>query len=379
MKIDIEEECRKELEELTAIDKVEDSEVIHNTGASKTGVDEASTLDKLKEIAINDKLDAMRELSRDATFVAGRLALRGQSTVFYAAPNTGKTAIALKLLSEGIANRTVGSNAFYFNLDDTYDGLITKGDIANRHGFYVISPNELPKPNENFEQLVDLLVTEGTAHETVLLLDTIKKFTDPMDKKSSSQFMNICRKFTANGGTVVALAHTNKNKDDSSNSIPAGTSDILDDCDCAYVMDIVQEEKTAEGTKRFVEFNHRKTRGPVVLTALYSYTRYDDADYERMFDSIKLEDPDEVDELRAKTALQFELDKDKPLITEISKILRAEVELLQKDIVAKLTDQGDFSRRSITACLKRWSCPASEGGAWRIRQGVNNGNIYSLI
>ncbi|MEH6616519.1 MAG: hypothetical protein V7699_01625 [Porticoccus sp.] len=345
---------------------------------SKTISTQTGVLEKLRALSINSHVDEMRKTAKNAIHIAGRMALAGQITVFFAGPNTGKTLITLKLIAEAVANGTAGKNVYHINLDDTYEGLITKADIGNRHGVEVLTQNKFPSPNENFAELVAALVKEDTASETVFIMDTIKKFVDVMDKKASSQFMNTCRKLTSAGGSIIALAHTNKNKDGDNKAIPAGTSDVLDDCDCAYVMDIVDEQKVVGGTMRTVEFRQEKSRGPVVQEALYSYTKYDDSDYERMFYSVKLIDGNEADLLRARTALNIERDKDANLIKVICDALKSSSEWIQKDLVIEITNDASFPRRKVHDCLKRWSCPADEGGLWAMSKGPHNSNIFKL-
>lgn len=335
-------------------------------------------LDQLHTMTINGEVDKLRKQARDATFIAGRMALAGQITVFYAGPNTGKTLLIMKLVAEASANGTIGNHVYHINLDDTFEGQISKAELGIRHGFGVVVPSRFPNAQENFATLVDWLVEEGTAGETVFILDTIKKFVDVMDKKASSKFMDVCRKLTSAGGSVIALAHINKNKDGENKGIPAGTSDVLDDCDCAYVIDIIEDQQVQAGTKRTVEFRQEKSRGPVVQEALYSYIKYDDADYERMFYSVTLIDGNEADRIRAKKALQYELEKDQDLIREVTSQLSDSGGMIQKELVDALTTSGLFPRRKVVECLKRWSCHLEEGGLWNTQKGLNNSNTYQL-
>ena len=130
---------------------------------------------------------------------------------------------------------------------------------------------------------------------------------------------------------------------------------------------------------RTVEFQQQKSRGPVVQQSVYSYVKYDDADYERMFYSIKLLDGNEADRIRAKKARDVEVAKDKELIEAISLLIETKGEMIQGDLVESLMTKGQFSRRKIVNCLKRWSCPPDEGGVWRITIGQNNSKKYALI
>jgi hypothetical protein len=336
----------------------------------------ATVLEQLNSLSINGRVDDMRRQAKNSIYVAGRMALAGQITVFYAGPNTGKTLITLKLVSEAIANGTAGDNVYHINLDDSFEGLIDKGDLGNDHGFKVLGPDTFTKPNENFAELVNALITEGSAGNTVFILDTIKKFVDVMDKKSSSQFMTTCRALTSAGGTIIALAHINKQTRDKEESIPGGTSDILDDCDCAYVLDVINETQTTEGKTRTVEFQQKKSRGPTVESAAYSYTVYPDADYHRMFNSVNIVDGNSADQARAAKALTVEKTQDAALIHAISDLLSAAPAICQQEIVDNITSLEISTRRKVVTCLKRWSCPANEGGLWTLFKGESNSNHY---
>jgi hypothetical protein len=368
----------EEDEALAATKQDQDSPMDKQHNIIKPVTKNPRILDQLRTLSINGEVEALRKQARDATFIVGRMALAGQITVFYAGPNTGKTLLIMRLVAKASANSTIGNHVYHINLDDTFEGQISKAELGIRHGFEMVIPTKFPNPQENFAKLVGWLVEEGTAGETVFILDTIKKFVDVMDKRASSNFMNTCRQLTSAGGSIIALAHINKNKDGDNKGVPAGTSDVLDDCDCAYVMDIIDEQKVEAGTKKTVEFRQEKSRGPVVKEALYSYIEYDDADYERMFYSIKLIDGNEADRIRADKALQYELEKDQDLIKEVTARLSGSGGMIQKELVDALTTSGLFPRRKVVECLKRWSCPPEEGGAWTMTKGAHNSSTYKL-
>ena len=335
-------------------------------------------LDLLQKLSINGKVLEMRKQLKDATFIAGSMALAGQITVFYAGPNTGKTLLTLKLIAEAAANGTVGQHVYHINLDDTYRGLIEKGELGERHGFQVIPPSNFPRPNENFAELVDCLIAESLGAETVFILDTTKKFVDVMDKKASSQFMHTCRRLTETGGTIIALSHLNKHRDGDGIGIPGGTSDVLDDCDCAYVMDIVHEEQLTGAVKRSVEFVQKKNRGPSTTQSTYSYIKYEDGDYFKMFNSVQVIDGNAADQLRAQKAIEVEKSQDALAISAISKLLHETPGLSQTAIVEAVHDNGISSRRKLVDCLKRWDCPKEGGGLWSTKKGPNNSSTYWL-
>jgi hypothetical protein len=341
---------------------------------------QVSTLEKLKALAINDKVGELREKMVGARFVAGRMAMAGEITVFYAGPNTGKTLVTLKLVSEMLASNPEIDNVFHINLDDTFDGAITKADLGNRFGFKVLTPNQFTDPVTNFTEIVNSLVAEGGAKGVLLILDTVKKFADVMDKKASTLFMSMCRKFTSSGGTIIALAHTNKHNGPDEKGIPAGTSDTLDDCDCAYVINTVSEDAIDGGLARTIEFTNKKNRGPVVQSAMYRYEVLEGADYEDIFNSVKLLDGNDAEQALANKALTYEKATDQVVIDAISAAIGSGA-LSQAEIVESVNAAplGSVSRRNVVSCLKRWNCPKEEGGVWTVTKGPSNTHHYSLI
>jgi len=346
---------------------------------STAGTPATSILDRIASMAINHKVDRMRQELKEAKFAAGRIAQTGQISVWYAAPNTGKTLLALKLAAEAIATEAIGQHVYHINLDDTYEGLITKADLGNTYGFKEFGPDVFSDPREHFAELVNVLVDQGKANEVVLIVDTMKKFTDIMDKKDSSAFMSLCRKFVNAQGTIILLAHTNKNKGQDDQAIPAGTSDSTDDADCAYTIQLIDQQRVQGGTRRTVEFTNVKARGPSVKSAIYNYMAPDDGDYEAMFNSVQLVDGNDADQVRIKAAIAIEEKRDRKVIQVIQDIL-AHGEMNQSEVALKAAELGDpdITRRNVIACLKRWSCAVESGGRWSSSIGPNNASLYSL-
>jgi hypothetical protein len=335
------------------------------------------TLDKLNSLCTNHKVEELEKEAQSATYVAGKVALQGQITVWFAGPNTGKTLLALKLVSDARKDSGSDLRIYHLNLDDDQNGIIEKTHLGNRHDFFVMPPDELSNPFYNFTEIVEKLVDTKAAKRTLLILDTIKKFTDVMDKGSSSKFMTLCRRFTAAGGTIIALAHTNKRNDADGRPIPGGTSDVLDDSDCAYVMQIERDEPIAGGVRRYVKFSNSKARGAVARDAMYSYEVNDEGDYSRMFYSVKPANAGELEELKRKEQIKQEQRNDEGLIQEICEHL-SERSWSQTDLVKTVMGSTSVSRNQILGCLNRWSCAAEDGGLWVKKAGDNNAKIYTL-
>ena len=117
------------------------------------------------QFSLNGKSAVMREKMLTDTFVLDNIAILGQATAIYAKPNTGKTLIVLWMLIESIkAKRIKGENVYYINADDTYKGLVTKLEIAERYGFQMIAPSHGGFETNQFQSYVRKMIDEKTAH-----------------------------------------------------------------------------------------------------------------------------------------------------------------------------------------------------------------------
>ena len=65
----------------------------------------------------------------------------------------------------------------------------------------------------------------------ILIVDTVKKLIDVLDKRLAKEFFALMRKLTAKGMTIILLAHTNKHKDENGLPIYEGTADMRSDVD----------------------------------------------------------------------------------------------------------------------------------------------------
>jgi len=249
--------------------------------------------------SLNNKSKSMRQQMLDDKFVLNGMALMGQHTVFYGGPNVGKTLTIFSQVIEAIRTDNFNpADLMYVNADDTYKGLVTKLELAEQYNFQMVAPG-----HNNFKAgyLVPMLhefITYSTANGKIIILDTLKKFTDLMDKKAGSDFSNTSRAFTSNGGTIISLAHVNKNKNSDGQSIKAGTSDISDDADCVYIIDVI-----SDGDEKVVEFRNDKDRGAVDKTVTFSYDQTE-KNYIKLLDSVKRINSTDTNSLKQKSRLQ---------------------------------------------------------------------------
>jgi hypothetical protein len=236
----------------------------------------------LKQYSLLGKLNEVRKFAVDATPLLGSIALKGQFTVLYANSNAGKTLLTLHLLREAIlAGRIESDKVFYANMDDSSSGLLVKGEIAEELGFHQMAIGYQNLTKDLFLQGVKDMIQTREASGTLMILDTLKKFTDVMSKSESSEFAQLMREFTAVGGSVLGLAHTNKNRDSRGHLVQTGTADIPQDADCTYIL-----ENETKGSETMVTFKNTKARGPVPRFAQFAFDRHE-SDYHKLLDSVR--------------------------------------------------------------------------------------------
>ena len=109
-----------------------------------------------KNLSVTRRLGEMRKNMTNDSYIIPEMALAGQITLFYAKPNTGKTLFFLRFIIDTIRNGTISpDDFFYVNADDSYKGLLTKAEIAEKHGFSMISPTEAGMDPSQIVKLFD--------------------------------------------------------------------------------------------------------------------------------------------------------------------------------------------------------------------------------
>ncbi len=127
---------------------------------------------------------------QEQVFVLGNIALLGQWTVVYAGPNKGKTLLVLWQAIQAIKARAIDPDQlFYINADDHHQGLTTKLKLAERYGFHMLAPGYNEFRAKDFLDHLRKLCRKGQAKGTIVILDTMKKFTDLMEKRTASGFV----------------------------------------------------------------------------------------------------------------------------------------------------------------------------------------------
>lgn len=333
-----------------------------------------SALDKFKQLSTVTRLDQMQNDLKNDRYIFDGMALAGQITLFYSKPNTGKTLLFIRMLIDSIdAGRVDPGQVFYINADDHFKGLVTKTEIAAKYGFEMISPAEAGiDPNKIIAMLRDM-ANSGEARGLVIILDTLKKFANMMSKESQSALYKTLRRLIAKDATVILAGHANKYPDADGKLIYEGTSDTLNDIDCAYVINLTS---MPEGDVT-IEFVREKNRGDNIFKAEYAYKKYKGMSYQEMLDSVtKIEG----DASNSGFDVNVLLDKFESEILLIKQLLADGKVLNQSEILkAHYAMNGDglaseCSAASLKACLDKFT-----GKLWTATRREHNAKEFALI
>ena len=318
----------------------------------------------------------MKAAMLEEKYILGRMAILGQSTVFYAKPNAGKTLLTIWLIVQSIQSGEINpEDVFYINADDNHRGLTYKLELAERYGFHMLAPGYNNFNAAHFGSYLKGLVAQDNARGKILILDTVKKFTDIMDKKVGSAFGENVRQFVAHGGSVIMLAHVNKHRDADNKVIFSGTSDLVDDADCAYTLDIVTEDSSKTRTVKFENF---KSRGDVASEEVYKYCAADGTLYGDRLESITVVSDEEKQAAEKSARRQQRLEMNADAIEVIKECIREGINK-KTELIAAVCERSGISKAKVNRPLKdHTGRSVAEFEFWHIVIGDKNAHQYAL-
>lgn len=330
----------------------------------------------LSQFSLTGRSTEMRLKMLDDKFILGRLAILGQWTLFFARPNAGKTLLTLHLLIEAVKSREiVGKDIFYINADDNYKGLVQKLELVEPHGIHMLAPGHGNFKADSLLEILASMAKHDAARGKVVVLDTVKKFTDMMDKKESTKFGKVIRGFVSHGGTVIALAHVNKHRDGSGKVVFAGTSDLVDDSDCAYLLDTVSER---ENGLRTVEFENFKSRGDVASKVSYQYDVSAGMEYLERLNSVEIVSRDDLQAVKKQAELEAIIEKNKDVIPVITTLIKDGINT-KTDLVKNARERSGESATTIRRVLKEHEgSNYLDGEYWYSERGDRGLTTYHL-
>jgi hypothetical protein len=231
------------------------------------------------------------------------------------------------------------------------------------------------KPKHLFKMIRDL-IDDGKAKRKVFVLDTLKKFgVDLMDKKSSSEYGNLAREFTAAGGTLIALAHTNKKPDKEGNNISGGTSDLKDDCDTSFIFNKICDDSDQV---HVIEAKLAKARGDFPQKFTFQFTREKGQSYWELLNTVKRLNQDETEIATANAEVEARLVQDADLIKVIQKQItennKFSVPRTKLDLIKHIAKEVNIGERKVRRAMNFY-----EGHRWTCRKVGNERPVYELL
>lgn len=325
----------------------------------------------LDKFSLRGRSAELEKNALDEVYVLDGIALQGEITVLFAASNTGKTVITLRLLVNAIRGGKIDPNkVYYLNMDDSGNGVILKNRIAEAYNFHMLTEGFEGFSAREFLIIVRSMIENDQAHGVVILLDTLKKFTDVMDNSKTSIFTGVMRAFAMKGGTVIALAHTNKKVSQDGKPVYGGVSSIMNDIDCAYT---IAQISAANGEK-VVEFDNVKRRGNVVQNAAYSYSIGNNIAYDDLLASVQFIDDAHLDTMKRTEEVKADAETIDIVLACINKGINTKMELV--DAFAK---RAEMSKNAAIKFIGKYTGEDTAIHKWNFTVGAHNTKTYAAL
>lgn len=318
--------------------------------------DPRSILEKFYE---QQTTDEMMEKIQDADYCYLKFIPMSHLVMIVAPGNTGKTAFAIHASAEMARS---GFEVIYINADASAPDLKFYHNHARTNGYALISPDLSNKSTDDIVKLLqEMARSADDLTNLVIVLDTIKKFVDVIQKSQAKAFFKLLRSLTAKGVTVIGLGHTNKNQDSSGKLIYEGTGDIRNDTDELYIM---ESDKQSDGTLKVSAYMDKCRADVEEITFVIRKDR-----------TVTIEE--EFYDGRSIKTHEEQLKKDQLTIDFIRRNLtKKDSSPTELEALSKAMGNG-FSRRNIDKVLRAYS--NGDSPLWIATKAPKNGLIYSLV
>lgn len=342
------------------------------TDPIKASTDDTGASNPLDRFSLRGMSDMVARDAVAQTPILGGLAMLGQATVIFAPPNSGKTLITLFSLCEDVRLGNIeASRVYYVDVDDSAQGLADKLAIADEYGFHMLSEGYRDFKASALPEIISGMVANNQAKDAILVLDTIKKFTNLMDKTKASQFTTLIRQFVMKGGTVIGMAHTNKKPGSDGKPVYGGTSDLVDDFDCAYT---IGSGPSSNANEKVVVFENIKRRGSNPTRATYRYSTESGLSYAELLATVvRLED-----QQQASIAQERQQASDAVVIEAVQSLINQGVhkKMLLAEAVAKY---AGVSKRAAVAVIERYTGDDPAAHRWSFAVRERGAKVYTLL
>jgi archaellum biogenesis ATPase FlaH len=188
---------------------------------------------------------AQAEGIKDPEWVIENLIVRGMLHMFPAKYNSGKTTLFTYLFAEKMMSD--GYDVTYLNADCSAVQAKVYREFAEKKGFNLLLPEITPATSIQSarELMEEMSHTDMDYSNQVFIVDTLKKFCDVNNKSSVKAALQLFRRLTNRGMTVILLHHTTKHTNEQGEPIYEGTNEIATEPDQVIYL---ETEKLADKT-----------------------------------------------------------------------------------------------------------------------------------
>lgn len=324
-------------------------------------IQQSTTNDPFKGLLSMEVTEEIVKNIADAKFAWRRLIPEGHMIAICSKANGGKTTLMVHIAGDMAKD---GYRVIYINADASASDIKEYKHHAMEYGYTLINPDLTNGTADKVtEELRFISTSQSDCSKVVIVLDTLKKFGDMMNKAKSKQFNSLLRTLTTKGITVICLAHTNKHDDKDGKPIFEGTGDLRNDFDeLIYLIPI------------------RNPDGTTTVSTLKDKTRADIRDESFVITAdreVKLLEH-HIDTL-AISEWQKNLADDEPVIKfileHISPICKTATELR----TIAINTNAKYSRNRLDAVLKRYCAGNSPDPKWNASPASTIGFKYGVI
>ena len=327
----------------------------------------------LAKFSLQGHVTELEKLMVEQRPLLGDIVLNGQATTIFAKANTGKTLIILSLIIAAIKEGRIDpSKLTYINMDDNSSGLVEKVRLADEYGFHMVADGHQGFEAKEFRAAMEKMIETDSVNGTIVVLDTLKKFVNTMDKGKSSSFARVVRQFVLKGGTVIALAHANKNPGPDGKVVYSGTTDIVDDFDCAYTL--AELPAQPDVTEKVVEFVNIKRRGNVALSAAYAYALERGISYSELLITVRQVDLEQLEPLKKAAALVA----DGVVIKAIEASIKSGINTKMK-LAEAVAKAASISQRNALQMIEKYTGTDPEKHRWFFEVRERGAKVYVLL
>jgi AAA domain len=200
----------------------------------ESNAQKTQSLNPFEGILKMEVTDEIVEKIEDAKFAWRELIPQGALIVICAKAESGKTTLMTHISGDMVRS---GYQVIYVNADANAPHIKEYRLHAKENGYRLVNPDLTNGSSETvIDELKKMSVMDYDFSKTVIVLDTLKKFCDLMQKTPLKVFYTLLRTLTAKGMTVICLSHANKYDDKEGFPIYEGVGDTRNDVDVLFYL-----------------------------------------------------------------------------------------------------------------------------------------------